>query len=179
MGIAAAYNLWFDPGMAFDEDELRGFVLASVAEARVKRLMEIIHVIERHNAIPGTAKTGWWAKVQAKCIDTITWYCVVGEIPGIDRETIRSIPDATTAEGKHLTVEAQRLEPEEFVDEWKIDLSVCMVHFVSITRNCEAARSSVGWTKADRKKANRIANAIKREMDVAETVSGLLNSLTR
>lgn len=176
MGIAAAYDLWFDPGMAFDEDELRGFVTASVAEARVKRLTEIIHVIERHNEIPGAAKTAWWAKVQAKCIDVITWYCVVGELPGIDREAIRFIPDATTAEGKKLTQEAQRLEPEEFIDTWKVDLSSCMCYFVTVSRTCAAAGV---WKRMDVKKANKVANAIKREMDMLETVSGLLNSLTR
>jgi hypothetical protein len=179
MGIAAAYDTWFDPGLAFGEDELRGFVTGSVAESRVKRLTEFIHVIERHGQIPGTAKKAWWAKVQAKCIDTITWYCVVGELPGIDRELIRSIPEPDTDEGKRLTIEAQRLNEEEFLSEWKVDLVSCMRYFVSITRNCAAAKASVGWTRADGKKANRVANALKREMDVVEMVSGLLNSLTR
>lgn len=180
MGVAVAYDEFEDPGMGFGEDEIRGFVSAGVAEARVKHLIACVEVIERYLQIPGAAKEQWWRKAQSKMIDTCTWYCQVAGLPGIDRSAVCDIPAADTDEGKRLTRLAQTMPPaEDWLEQWGSEVMQCMVHFVTISRRCASASTISVWTKAKKKEANRIANAIKRELDVVSMLSDLLRSLTK
>lgn len=186
MGTAVVYDQYEDVGLGFSDEQVAAFVPAAWAEGRVKELLHTILVIERYLSLPSPAKEQWWRKVQAKLIDKVTWYCQVAVIPGIDRETVRTLPAATSAEGKALTKAAHGLSEssdsggaEAWCQSWLSYLAVEMTCFVTLSRRCASAVRISGWKKQDRHLANRVANAIQGEIDLAENMAEVLTSLTK
>lgn len=179
MGVAIAYDAFEDVGMAFSDEQVASFVPSAWAEGRVKELLHQVLVIEKYLSIPNAAKEQWWRKTQAKLIDVVTWYCQVAVIPGIDRSVVRVLPSASSSEGKALAVSAHQLaDSGAWMSAWLAELAQEMRCFVTLSRRCASAVRISGWKKHDKSVANKIANAIKREIDVAEEAAIRLSSLT-
>lgn len=180
MATASAYDQWEDPGLAFGEDEIAGHVVSAVAEARVNWLLHMAVVIEKLLAMPDAPKRQWWMKVQAKMVDTVTWYCRTAELQGIDRGAVKELPLPSSPAGKSLAKDALDLmkNEEEFVAVWNAQLKGIMVQHVTIGRRCASAKQISKWSKKESSLSNKIANAITKEMDVAMQAAHLLSTLS-
>lgn len=178
MATAASYDTWEDPGVAFGEDEIRGYVVSAVAEGRVRWLLHTAVVIEKLLALPDAPKRQWWTKAQGKMVDCTTWYCIVAGLEGIDRSSVRTLPDPSSAEGKSLASEALKMESGEFMAQWIAEARAALISHVTIGRRCASARKMSGWTKKETSMSNKVANALVKELDVALVLSTLLSSLS-
>jgi hypothetical protein len=166
MGTSHAYDEWFDVGKSFGEDEVAGFRLAAIPEARVKWLLDKGLVISRLIELPGASKLKWWDEVRRRFLDVVTWDCVVAGLPGIDRDTVWDLPDASTTFGKELTVQAHLLRSSEFMEEWRGEVDRAFRLHVTLSRACANAVSLSYWGKAERSMSNKISNALNREMNL-------------
>jgi hypothetical protein len=134
----------------------------------------------RHAEIPGLPKPDWWTKVSAKCFDVASWYAVAGQSAGIDREALRLLPDASSAEGRELTLAAQGIGDEtEWLNAWSAKVEGEMRTFVSLGRTCAMSVSISKWGKRERSLSNKVANAIRNEMTAIEKLSVLLYSKSK
>lgn len=172
MATAEAYDQWDDPGLAFSEEQIKACNPKASAAERVNALIEIVPVVLRRSELGTKAK--WWEKVADKMVDVITWYCVVAELPGIDREGIR-----IHANDKAITLRAHKLgTEEEFMRIWHSTVSGVLVTHVTLGRRCASARALSGWTKKERSLSNRVANAIFKELTVIHRMDEALASRT-
>jgi hypothetical protein len=179
MGTSHAYDEWFDVGKSFGEDEVAGFRLAAIPEARVKWLLDKGLVISRLLELPGgTKKPKWWEEVRKHFLDIVTWDCVVAGLPGISRESVWDLPDASTVLGKELTVQAHGLEAFEFIEEWKAGIDRALRAHVTMSRACYNAPALSEWTKTERSTSNKISNALVREMRYHDKCAESLSNRT-
>lgn len=180
MATATSYDQWEDPGLAFGEDEIAGHVVSAIAEARVQWLLHMAVVIEKLLAMPDAPKRQWWMKVQAKMVDTVTWYCRSAELQGIDRGAVKELPLPSSPAAKALATEALAVcgDEQAFIEGWTAMLKGVMVHHVTIGRRCVSAKQISKWTKKESSLSNKIANAIVKEMDVAMQAAHLLSTLS-
>ena len=175
MATAAVYDEWDDPGLAFSEEQVAAYTPQVVAAVRVNWLLENAPLALRRSQLG--EKSEWWRKVADKMVDLITWYCVVAELPGVDREAIYELPDgkALTA----LTVEARRIgDPENFLAEWRSEVRSEMIQHVTLGRRCSGSRTISGWGKRHRSISNRVANSLYREATTCSHLEGMLMSRT-
>src|SRR5690606_32686917 len=129
MATAVTYDEWDDPGLSFTEEQVAGYTPSAVAAVRVNWLLEHIPMALRRSQLG--EKSEWWRKVADKMVDAITWYCVVAELPGIDREGVYELPDGD--ELKKLTVQARKWrEPEDVLAEWRSLVRSEMVQHVTL-----------------------------------------------
>lgn len=177
MATAEAYDQWDDPGLAFSEEQISGYEPTAVAAVRVNELLELIPVVARRAQLGEKAK--WWESVGAKMLDVCSWYCVVAELPGIDREGALEV----TADGsalRKLTVAARDLgTPEDFLAEWQGKADAEMRQHVSLGRRCASSRKLSGWSKRERSISNRVANALFKEQAAIARLSTSLRSRTK
>lgn len=173
MATAGAYDEWEDVGMAFTEEDIASYDPQKWADQHALDLVQRIKVFLRHAELPKVEKPDWWSKAADRYIDVITWLCVATEIPGIDREAIRTLPDAKSAEGKVLTKEALDLVPEEWLGYCSEANEADLRYVVTIGRRC-----GKGWGKRNRSLNNKLANALVRERAALLKLEDLLNSRT-
>lgn len=175
MATAVAYDEWDDPGMAFTDEDLVSYDPQKWADQHVLVLTGTIKSVLRHAELPKIEKPDWWSKAADKMIDTITWFCVALEIPGIDREAIRTLPDAKSAEGKALTRTALDLNPEDWLGAMLSTSEANLRHIVTIGRRC----AGKGWDKRNRSLNNKLANSLIRERNALLKLEDLLTSRTK
>lgn len=178
MAQAEAYDGWDDPGLAYSEEQIAGHRPSAYAERRVAELVADARTILALLALPDTPKADWWKAVEVKLVDCATWYCRVAEIPGIDRAELAALPPRASAAGKELTLAAQRLDAQSFMDAWATGAQVGMTGFVTLGRRCAGATQISGWKKREKSLSNKIANAINREISASEKLSIQLASLS-
>lgn len=178
MATAVAFDEWYDAGMAFGEEEVRGHLATAVAEERIRLALDNVQVIERLLELPKAPKPKWWRERQNHLIDVCTWYAVVAELPGIDRGLVRHLPSPSSAEGKKLTARAHNLDPVQWADTWVADVRLALVRHVTLGRACVNARKVSGWTKKEKSLSNKVAHALVREHDRAMLAVTRLGSLS-
>lgn len=173
MATAEAYDDFDDPGLAFTDEQVKEYRPQIVASVRVNWLLEHIPLVLRRSQLGEKAQ--WWTKVGHKMVDVVTWYCVVAELPGIDREELMKEPEAEKA----LTLAARKLgEPDEFLAEWASLIRTEMVQHVTLGRRCSSARAISSWGKRERSISNKVANALKKELDATGRLGSVLASRT-
>jgi hypothetical protein len=179
MATAEAYDQWDDPGLAFTDEQCAEYDPKAVAAVRVNELLGLVPLAIRRSQLGEKAK--WWETVAAKMTDVITWYCVVGGLPGIDRAALHAQAEMVDKKAlTQLTVIARQLgEPEEFLAVWQASVRSEMVQHVTLGRRCAGSRKLSGWTKAERSLSNKIANAIVKEMSVAQKMADALAARTK
>lgn len=176
MATAITYDEWDDPGLAFTEDQVAGYAPSAVAAVRVNWLAEHIPLALRRSQLG--EKSEWWRKVADKMVDSITWYCVVAELPGIDREKIFQLPDGE--ELKKLTVQARKWgEPSDVLSEWRMLVRSEMVQHVTLGRRCAGSKKISGWGKREKSISNKVANALFKEAMVTSRLETMLVSRTQ
>lgn len=176
MANAVVYDLWDDAGMAFSEDQVREFHPSATAAGRVTWLVTHALVTQRRSDL-NTEKPQWWAKVSRSILDCAGWYCVAGELPGLDRSEVMRAP-TREPELKKLSALAHQLgDPEEFLDAWGSDVTGVMRSHVTLGRRCLGARAVSGWGVKEKKMSNRVANAVYREMMLTVHLRELLSHL--
>jgi hypothetical protein len=178
MATAVAYDQWDDPGLAFSEEEIAGYLPTALATQRIEMLCYQHRVILRAVQV-GAPKPVFWAKAAAKLLDVASWYAQAVGVTGIDREACGQLPDPKSAAGKELTVVAQRLEPDSFITALAVDAELQMRYVVTIGRKCAGATPISKWGKKERSLSNKLANAVKKEIDLAHKLSELLASNTK
>lgn len=176
MATAATYDEWDDPGLSFTEEQVAGYAPAAVAAVRVNWLLDHIPLALRRSQLG--EKTEWWRKVADKMVDAVTWYCIVAELPGIDREAIYELP---VDDGlKKLTVAARKLgEPSEVIAEWRALVRSEMVQHVTLGRRCAGSKKISNWGKREKSTSNKVANAIFKEMTTIGRLDSMLVSRTK
>lgn len=179
MATAEAYDQWDDPGMAFTDEQCAEYDPKAVAAVRVNELLGYIPLALRRSQLGEKAK--WWESVAAKMTDCVTWYCVVAELPGIDRAALHAQAELVDKKAMtQLTVVARQLgEPEEFLERWQAAVRTEMVQHVTLGRRCAGSRKISGWTKAQRSLSNKIANAVIRELHVIQRSADALTARTK
>lgn len=176
MATAEAYDQYDDPGMAFTDEQCAAYDPKAVAAVRVNALQNYAPLALRRSQLGEKAK--WWEKVHAKILDVMSWYCVVAEIPGIDRELMHKLP-TDDKELRKLTVDARNLgTEEEFVVRWHGEAVAEMMQHVTLGRRCSLSKKMSGWGKKERSLSNRVANAITKEISTIERLTEMLASRT-
>jgi len=178
MATAVAYDQWEDAGLAFSEDQLKNFSPTLVAAARVNWMVEQIPIVLRRADLAGLPK--WWQEVARKMEDVMGWYCVVAVLPAVDRVDLHSLVNAgTPAERKKQTLAAHSLGTEmEFLNAWHTEVRGTMIELVTLGRRCSSSTAVSGWKKADKKMANKVANAVDREAHAIDVLRQQLVSRT-
>lgn len=177
MATAEVYDEWDDPGLSFTEEQVGSYSPQTVAAVRVNWLLETIPLAYRRSQLG--EKSEWWRKVADKMVDVVTWYCIVAEIPGIDREHVFDLPE-TDADMKKLTVAARKLgEPEELIASWRSIVRSEMIQHVTLGRRCAGSRKISNWTKREKSISNKVANAIFKEATVVNRLETQLASRTK
>jgi hypothetical protein len=177
MATSATYDEWDDPGLSFTEEQVAAYTPQAVAAVRVNWLLDHIPLALRRSQLGEKAE--WWRKVADKMVDVVTWYCVVAELPGIDREEIFDLPGAEE-DIKKLTVAARKWgSPEDILAEWRILVRSEMVQHVTLSRRCAGSRKISGWNKRERSISNRVANALFKEATTTNRLESMLNSRTK
>lgn len=176
MATSATYDEWDDPGLSFTEEQVAGYTPQAVAAVRVNWLMDHVPLALRRSQLG--EKSEWWRKAADKMVDAITWYCVVAELPGIDREAIYELPDGD--ELKKLTVESRKWgESDDILAEWRSMVRSEMVQHVTLSRRCAGSRKISGWSKRERSISNKVANALFKEATTISRLEAMLNSRTK
>ena len=176
MANAVVYDQWDDPGMAFSEAQVQEFQPSATAAGRVTWLVTHALVTQRRSDL-NTEKPQWWAKVARSMVDCAGWYCVAGQLPGLDRTEVMRAP-VREAELKKLSALALRVgEPEEFLEGWRNDLVGVMRSHVTLGRRCLGARQVSGWTVKEKKLSNKVANAVHRELMLVQHLADQLSYL--
>lgn len=177
MATAEVYDEWDDPGLAFTEEQVAAYTPQAVASVRVNWLLEHIPIVLRRSQLG--EKTEWWRKTADKMVDVATWYCVVAEIPGLDREMIFDL-GLDDAEMKRLAVAARKLgEPEEFLATWRSLVRSEMVQHVTLGRRCAGSKKISSWGKREKSISNKVANALFKEATVIGRLETMLVSRTK
>lgn len=174
MATATAYDSWDDPGLAFSEDDVAQWDMQAWAEERVARLCAHFHVALRRSELPGIEKPVWWRKAADKVLDLMTWYCVSMEVSGLDREAARVLPDPSSVAGKALTKQALELTPEDWLGVWASGAEGAMRHVVTIGRR----KGGKGCTKLEKKRSNKLANCVFKEISQCQRLETMLESRT-
>lgn len=174
MASAAAYDSWDDPGLAFSEDEVAGWDMQKWAEERIALLHVHFLTALRKSELPGVEKPDWWRKAADKVLDLMTWYCVALEIPGFDREAIRKLPDPSSSAGKELTKKALDCDPKDWLGMWADGAESAMRYVVTIGRR----KAGKGCTKVEKKRSNKLANCVFKEINGNQRLETMLESRT-
>lgn len=173
MARSPKYDQWEDAGMAFSDTELDAFDLRAWSENHLEEMAERIRVLHRRSTIPDVSKPEWTKKACKVAQDKLTWFVIASGLPSVNLEAVLTLPDPKTVEGKALTSAAQSLEPLEWVGAVRAELVSDLRIFVTTCRRL----SSV--SKAEKSQANKIANALERELAAIDHISGLLDSLPK
>jgi hypothetical protein len=177
VATASVYDEWDDPGLAYTEEQVSAYTPQAVASVRVNWLLEHVPIVLRRAQLG--EKPEWWHKVGEKMVDVVTWYCVVAEIPGIDREMIFDL-GLSDDEMKKLAVAARKLgEPEEFLAVWRSLVRSEMIQHVTLGRRCAGSRKISQWGKRERSISNKVANALFKEAEVINRLETMLVSRTK
>lgn len=157
MARSAAYDQWEDVGMAFTEGEVASFDTQAWAEQQLRELCEQLRVLFRRSQIPKSSKPEWSNKAAKALRERVTWLCKAAELPTIDFEKLYDLPDPKSVEGKSLTEQAQRLDPEAWVGELVNRTEAQTAWLVTISRRAGRKQQ---WKKTQWSLSNRVVNAV-------------------
>ena len=173
MARSSKYDGWDDAGMAVSDEQLAAFTLEEWCVDLVGLLTGQVRVLLRRAEIPNVSKPVWTNKAAKVLQDKTTWLVVASGLPAVDLDVLHTLPDPKAAEGKTLTGAAQALEPVDWLAELRASVSGQLRLMVTMER-----RKS-GATKAERSRANKVANASEGVLNGIEHLEGLLASLPK
>jgi len=183
MATATSYDKWDDPGMAFTEEEIKGYSPQVFASGRID---ELVHLYQMVNLVQSGAvrinKPVFWNKAGRKLLDKASWYAQALEVPGIDREAVEVLPEPDSVEGKELMVAARelaRMEPDEWLESYWQECSSMMFRVVTLGRRCSTNPALSGWGKRDRSYSNKLANAVNNELLLVGKLKEILETNTK
>lgn len=172
MATANSYDRWEDPGMAFTEEDLASYSLASVAEGRVEACLERWRLAMCRADVGETVK--WWTHAGKLLIRNASWYCVVAGLPGLVTEGVSAtLPTPQSKEGKALKQKALETEPGDWLAAWQSEAEAAVAHAVTLGRRCVPS-----WSKGEKKMSNRLCNALLNEVRSCEKLRGELLSMS-
>lgn len=177
MATAEAYDDWDDPGMAFNDEQVESYEPQACAAVRMNWLLGSIPLAVRRAQLGEKAK--WWETVAAKQADLVTWYAVVAELPGVDREGLLGVDGVDGADLRKLTVGARDMgDPLDWLAEWSSMVDQEMRGHVTLGRRCATSKKMSGWGKRERSISNKVANALHKEQTTIARLALQLRSRT-
>jgi hypothetical protein len=154
MATAKFLEYYEDPGMAFTDEEVEGFSIDRVAEARLLWLIEIQNILYCYWRLCDMGNLGArvWAEKAHKDLETLAGYhCVAAGLDAPDSSDFYRFD-------KDFIVAAQMIE---YVEDWVREI---MAQTVGLLRRevtlADRAMKVNKWKKGDRSRANKYFNAV-------------------
>lgn len=165
-GIAEAYKDFVDNSYTFTDEELAEFPaqFEEFVEGRVRQLLSRWRLMNTYvrNGLDRQA-TAKLARQVAR--SSCAWLMAVHEIPAYDWTYSGPLmPEAGSEEQRELNHLAASLDISDWLMRWREDTVTRMQWFCSMAA-CAMERTSIPMRKSLRKRINRTANAVQKEID--------------
>lgn len=173
MARSPKYDRWEDAGLALTDDELAAFDLEAWCLNHAEEMQDHVRVLLRRSQIPNVSKPEWTKKAAKVLQDKMTWFVVAAGLPAVDLEALQALPEPRTQDGKALTVQAQALEPVDWLPMVRNEVESEVRRLVTMMRRLPTP------PKAERSIGNKVVNALERELDGFDHLEALLASLPK
>lgn len=175
MATAKAYDQYEDAALTFSDEEILAHDPQRWAEQRVSELILAKYwPLVRMSELADAAKPGWARQSSSYVRSLCRWYCIAMEIDA-PSDTEYTLPDSRNKIGRQVTMMAQSLVPEEFVQAWGAEAHRELTYVVTIGRRCISKSSVTGWDVGTKKLSNKLANCLVREIACAAKLQDLLS----